>query len=179
MAAGAATGTEAFLPRRRLMNPTHISEIIRALKDVLGMMLDLTVEIGKPELRTDILETYDASAIIGLSGDCVGSVALSFSNDTAAAMVSRFVGTSITPEDPDFTDGLGELANMVTGSAKANFGEQNILISCPSVIVGTGHRVFQQKDMPTVQIPVSSESGSFVVFFAIEPAKAGSAKAAG
>lgn len=149
------------------MNPTYIAAIAHSMEDVASMMLDISVTLGEPALRRDAATGYDVSAIIGLSGDCVGSVAMSFPFDTAAAMVSRFVGSPITPEHPDFTDGIGEIANMVTGGAKAKFQGMNVSISCPSVVVGAGHRVFPQRQMPLVKIPVQSTVGPFVMLVSI------------
>lgn len=149
------------------MNPEYITAIVHSLEDVASMMLDLTVNIGKPTLAKDPDHSYDVTAIVGLSGDCVGSVALSFPFDTACALVSRFVGSQITTEDPDFADGIGEIANMVTGGAKARFQGLDVSISCPSVIVGAGHRVFPQREMPIVDIPVQSTAGPFVLLVLI------------
>jgi len=161
------------------MNPQYIAAIVRSMEDVASMMLDLPVRLGKPALRTDNNGTFDVSAIIGLSGDCVGSVALSFPLDTAAALVSRFVGSTVTADDADFGDGVGEIANMVTGGAKANFHGRDVSISCPSVIVGPGHRVFQQRELPVVEIPVDSDAGPFVLLVSIREAAAAAPRAAG
>jgi len=161
------------------MNPQYIAAIARSMQEVASMMLDLPVQLGKPALRTDLSGTYDVSAIIGLSGDCVGSVALSFPFDTAAALVSRFVGSAVTAEDAAFGDGVGEIANMVTGGAKANFHDRDVSISCPSVIVGPGHRVFQQREVPVVEIPVESDAGPFVLLVSIREAATEPQRAAG
>lgn len=149
------------------MNPEYIAAIVHSVQDVTSMMLDLSVDIGKPTLRKDGNHTYDVSAIVGLSGDCIGSVAMSFPLDTACSLVSRFVGSKITSDHPDFADGVGEIANMVAGGAKARFHGQDVSISCPSVIIGAGHRVFQQREMPIIDIPVDSPAGQFVLLVSI------------
>lgn len=162
------------------MDTSYITAFVRSVQDVATTMLDLTVEIGTPRMHDSSAAGYDVSAIIGLSGDCVGSVAICFSTQTAAAMVGKFVGMEISPESPDFTDGVGELANMITGGAKSKFsGDKSISISCPSVILGVGHRVFQQKDMPVIEIPTSTACGPLLIVVAIRSVEKAAARAAG
>lgn len=162
------------------MDTANIAAFVTSLQDVTSTMLDLDVEIGKPQLHTAASPGYDVSAIIGLSGDTIGSVAICFSTQTAADMVGRFVGMAIDPQSPDFVDGVGELANMITGGAKSRFsGDKNISISCPSVILGAGHRVFQQKDMPVIEIPAQSECGPILIIVSMRSAQTVQARAAG
>lgn len=162
------------------MDTSYIVAFVRSVQDVASTMLNLKVEVGAPRLHKGAGSGNDVSAIIGLSGDCVGSVALCFSTQTAAGMVGKFVGMEIDPESPDFTDGVGELANMITGGAKSRFsGDRNISISCPSVIVGQGHRVFQQTDMPVIEIPTHSECGEMLIVVSIRAVEQAAARAAG
>ncbi|MEM1355089.1 MAG: chemotaxis protein CheX [Planctomycetota bacterium] len=162
------------------MDTTYIVAFVRSVQDVAGTMLGLNVEVGAPRIHEGNNAGNDVSAIIGLSGDCVGSVALCFSSQTAAGMVGKFVGMEIDPESPDFTDGVGELANMITGGAKSRFsGNRSISISCPSVVIGHGHRVFQQTDMPVIEIPIQSECGEMLIVVSIRAAEEASVRAAG
>lgn len=162
------------------MDAAYIVAFVRSLQDVSSTMLDLDVEVGSPKIHRDADAGYDVSAIISLSGDCVGSVALCFSTPTAAAMVGKFAGTEIDPHSPDFTDGVGELANMIIGGAKSKFsGGMSVSISCPSVIVGPGHRVFQQKDIPAIEIPAESECGPIRLVVSIRPAEQAVSRSAG
>lgn len=161
-----------------MMNSDHIAAIIKSMTTVSSTMLDLSVTLGAPALRESPNSEHDVSAIIGLSGDCVGTIALSFPTATALAMVERFTGAPVTADDPDFTDAVGEIANMVTGSAKASFVGYDVSISCPSVIVGPGHRISQQSELPAVEIPVESECGTFVILVAYRTAKANEMRAA-
>ena len=54
------------------MNAGHIASIAKAAKTVASTMLDLDVSVGKPRLLERADANADISAIIGLSGDCVG-----------------------------------------------------------------------------------------------------------
>lgn len=150
------------------MDATYVAAFVKSTRDVVSTMLNLTIKVGTPQLLRDVAASHDVSAIIGLTGDITGSVALCFPTRTASEMVGRFIGCDVEADSADFADGVGELANMVTGGAKASFSnDRHISISCPSVIIGPGHRVFQQKDMPVIQIPFDSPCGVFEILVSI------------
>ena len=107
--------------------------------------------------------SYDVSGIIGMTGDVEGTVVLSFPTSTAERAVSLFTGMEIASDHEDFADAIGELVNMVSGGAKAQFTGKNVGISTPSVIIGSEHAVYGRKDMTTIEIPCSCDIGDFNV----------------
>jgi chemotaxis protein CheX len=58
---------------------------------------------------------------------------------------------------------VGELVNMVSGGAKAQFSGKEVSISCPSVVIGNSHQVFGRKDVVAICIPCESDCGEFNV----------------
>jgi chemotaxis protein CheX len=145
------------------MDTSCIPPIMKSIGNVFSTMLNLKVELGKAALTPESNSSHDVSAIIGFSGDYRGSLVLGFPTEVAGRVVALFVGAQIDPENDDFADAIGELANMVAGNAKAGFDGKKISISCPSVVMGPAHKVRQSRDMPVVQIPASCECGEFVV----------------
>jgi chemotaxis protein CheX len=71
---------------------------------------------------------------------------------------------------PTTTDGP-ELVNMISGAAKAKFEGKNVSISCPSVVVGKGHKVQQPSDALCITIPFDCPGGSFSVEVAMKLAR--------
>ena len=69
-------------------------------------------------------------------------------------------------------DAVGELVNMISGAAKAKFEGKNVSISCPSVVIGKGHKVAQPSDAVCITIPFDCPAGQFSVEIAIKSAKA-------
>jgi len=90
-------------------------------------------------------------------------VVLSLPTDTALQAASKFAGVDLAQDHPDFSDALGELANMVAGQAKAQFEGFNVSISLPSVIIGKEHVVSQSRHRPRLSIPCDSQLGKFWV----------------
>lgn len=146
----------------RLINP-----FIAAVRNVFQTMLQTEVMVSKPVVKQVDEHGADVSAVIGLSGDAVGAVVLSFPLATASKVASKFGGVEMTPSHPDFCDALGELANMVAGQAKSKFDGITASISLPSVIIGKEHVVNQSRHAPRLALPCDSVLGRFCVEVAI------------
>jgi len=158
------------------MDPSYISPFIHSVQNVFSTMLQMPVTVGEPSIKSSAEPAHDVSGIIGMSGDVAGSIVLSFDSETADAIVSLFTGEKIDASSPDFADAVGELVNMISGGAKAKFpGGKSVSISCPSVIVGKGHSVAPQTDIPCVIIPGATDCGEIAIEVAIreQPTPAG------
>ncbi len=145
------------------MDVKYINPFMKSIKNVFSTMLNIDVEFGKPRLRTEAEASHDVSGIIGLSGDAMGAVILSFPKPAALKIAGAFAGITFKEMDEDFADAIGELANMVAGSAKRDLEGLNISISVPSVIIGPNHQVRATRMVPRLLIPCSTPIGSFVV----------------
>ena len=158
------------------MDVRFINPFIMAIKNVFSTMVRTEVTVGKPQVRTAELRSADVSGVIGLSGDATGAVVLSFPRVVACKVASMFAGAELTPEDEDFADAIGELANMIAGNAKKDFGGVAVTISLPSVIVGAGHQVSQLRASPQLVIPCQTPMGPFNVEVAMLVPKKGAAQ---
>ena len=145
------------------MDVRFINPFISAIRNVFSTMVRTEVTIGKPQVRPGDLCSADVSGVIGLSGDATGAVVLSFPKVVACKIASMFAGAELSLEHPDFTDAIGELANMVAGNAKKDFSGLNVSISLPSVIVGAGHQVSQLRNSVQLVIPCQTPMGPFNV----------------
>lgn len=155
------------------MDASYITPFVASIQNVFSTMLQLPLEVGEPAIKSGAHPEYDISGIIGMSGDVVGSVVLSFPTDAAVSIVQLFTGTELDAESEDFADAIGELVNMVSGGAKAGFPEsKRVSISCPSVVIGKGHRIAGQSDTPCVLIPCSTDCGEVVIEIAIKQSAA-------
>lgn len=149
------------------MDQSYIIPFVKSVQNVFETMLQLPVQIGQPELKHSGDSGYDVSAIIGMTGDVEGAVVLSFPTATAERIVAIFTGAELDAGHEDFADAVGELVNMVSGGAKAQFPGKEVTISCPSVVVGTNHQVYGRKDVVAICIPCESDCGPFNVEISI------------
>lgn len=145
------------------MDVSFINAFVRAIGNVFDTMVGVKIKVGKPSRRSDELASSEVSGVIGISGDVQGAVVLNFSDQMATTIASKFTGGQVAPQSPDLVDAIGELANMVAGGAKGEFGTGNSYISLPTVVLGKGHRVSQTQAHPGITIPCSTELGEFSV----------------
>lgn len=150
------------------MDVRYINAFTKSVCNTFETMCGIPVTVGKPALKVGHEPRSDVSSIIGFSGDAAGSVVLHFSFDTACKMASAFAGAELTRDDPDFADAIGELANMVAGSAKSRFEGLDISISLPNVVVGSDHNVSPARNSPRIVIPCTTEPGPFHVEVGME-----------
>lgn len=144
------------------MDVRYINPFIESVRHLFKTMLQADLMISKPMLVDGDMRA-DASAVIGFSGDVVGSVVLCFPLPTAVKAASAFAGMEINQDHEDFADALGELANIVAGQAKSKLDGFNVSISLPNVIIGREHAVLQSKQRPRLAIPCDSMLGRFTV----------------
>jgi chemotaxis protein CheX len=145
------------------MRAEHVNPFIKAVQLVFETMLGTKVTVSKPELKADDKLTNDVTGIIGLSGEVVGSAALSFPLETAKKAVEAFSGSKLTETDDLFSDAVGELANMVTGNAKKDLDDSNIYISVHTVVIGKNHRLGHHQLGPWVVLRCQSNLGPFTI----------------
>ncbi|QOJ01107.1 MAG: chemotaxis protein CheX [Phycisphaeraceae bacterium] len=148
------------------MDVRYINPFIEAVRSVFSTMIKIDVTLEKPHVA-EILPRYDISGIIGMSGDVVGSVVLSFPAPVAKVVVGKFAGGDFAVTSPDFADALGEIVNMISGAAKAKFEGKNVSISTPSVIVGSGHTVTRPTGTVCISLPCKVYCGEFSIDIAI------------
>ncbi len=148
------------------MDVRYINPFIGAVREVFKTMAGVEVTVLKPEIVKERQHDADVSGVIGFSGGVVGACVLCFPSDVACKLASAFAGEEISLEHPDLPDAIGELANMVAGSAKAQFESAIVDISLPSVVIGKQHDVTVTgvpADVPRLLIPCEAEIGSFFV----------------
>ena len=142
------------------MDVRYINPFVKSVSNTFQTMCNLSINVGKPQLKQGDGPSADITSVIGFSGDAAGSVALLFSYDTASKIATAFSGTEITPEHPDFADAIGELANMVAGGAKSQFEGLKISVSLPNVIRGKNLNMSASKNTPRIVIPCNTDAGT-------------------
>lgn len=148
-------------------NPSvdYINPFIQAAVDAFAMMADVEIRKTKLSVKDDQQATYDISGIIGLAGEVIGSVALSFPRATACKIVSKFLDTRKVTLDAEVQDAVGELTNIVAGGAKRELSTRGygFKIGIPSIVVGQGHAIVRPKNVPTICVHFECSEGEFVV----------------
>jgi chemotaxis protein CheX len=140
---------------------------VKAVVAVLGTMAGITATPGVPYVKKNPVAKGDVSAIVGVTGGKVGTIAVSFSRSCSLALVRGMLGDDIEDVLQDTQDAVGEITNMVSGQARASLAEMGISLqgSTPTVIMGDGHLIRHISSNPVVAIPFSTEHGDFTIEF--------------
>ncbi len=145
------------------MDVGYINPFISATVDTYRMMLGCDLTVGKPIVKKDTIYSHEVTGVIGLTGKAQGIVAVSFPKEVALQTVSQMLAIELTEIDADVADGIGEIANIVSGYAKQGLMEYALNISLPNVVLGTDNRITAVKGVPIFSIPFSGSLGDFVM----------------
>jgi chemotaxis protein CheX len=162
-AAAAPAGAAAqAAPSMGAINPKLIVPFVNSVRNVFSTMVGVQTTVERPRLKTGPNVSFDVTAIIGFSGQVIGSAVVSFQMAAALSLAKSFAGIEMTPDSPDFADAIGELANMIAGNAKKDLGA-TASISCPSVVIGANHVIARLRGVPCLVIPCKTDVGDFAV----------------
>ena len=148
------------------MNVKYINPFIETTVSVFREFVGVSVRPGKPFLynASTSLINYDISGIIGLAGEVLGVVIISFPKMVALKTVSSVIKAETKIFDDTVVDTIGELINIIAGNTKRQMEEVRIIISLPSIVKGYNHKLAWITGVPVVCIPFESDYGEFYVF---------------
>ena len=140
---------------------------IKAAQEILATMAGMDSAADAPFVKKNDIAKGDISAIMRVTGDKTGTIAVSFSRSCALALVKGILGNDIQDAQQDTQDAVGEVANMISGQARAALANMGLDLkgSTPSVIVGEGHVIRHISAGPTIAIPFTTDHGEFTVEF--------------
>ena len=127
------------------MNAEHVNPFIEAIYELFGTMLGAKVSRTGIALSDGQRRSTEIMAIIGFSGAVRGTVGLALPAETCTAMVARLLGGAADSIGETINDTIGELVNIVAGSAKAKISikvNQKLDLSLPVVFSGDHFKVY-------------------------------------
>jgi chemotaxis protein CheX len=141
------------------VNAEHINPFIEAVHAVFRTMLNMNLERGRLYLKQGLQPSHEISGIIGLTGAAKGTVLLGMGAQVALKATGILAGEHPSHIDAMVIDAVGELTNMVAGSAKAKLEQLRLSVSLPSVIAGRNHSVSFPTGATPIGIGFESEYG--------------------
>ena len=147
------------------MKLEYIKPFIGAVENLFGTMLSSKVSRGDIGVSKSNQAPYEITALIGLSGEARGTVSISFPASTALNMVTKMLSIESAEVDATVIDGVGEIVNIVAGSAKSKFikhpDQKPIDLSLPNVIKGDDYKIEYPSETIWIEVPFTSELGPF------------------
>lgn len=146
------------------MRVDYINPFINSVHKLFATMLHAEVQPGQLSIAKSGGAPHDVTALIGLSGPARGTVVLSFPTKTALNMVNSLLEIEAQEINRTVTDGVGELVNIVAGSAKTDCFEEEsepLNLSLPTVVRGKNFIVVFPSNAVWLDVAFDSELGPF------------------
>jgi chemotaxis protein CheX len=152
------------------MDVKYINPFLNGTIEVLKKMAFIDASPGKPSIKKSETAMGDVSGIIGITGDAIGSLALSFSESCICRIVSNMLGEEFKDVSRDIIDATGEITNMISGASRTRMEKMGLVLyaAIPTVVHGKDHTITHILRSPSIVIPFSTPAGSFVVDICIK-----------
>lgn len=144
------------------MNVKYINVLLESTVTVLSTMAMVEATPDKPTVKTDQAPLGDVTGIIDLNGQAAqGSLAISFSEAAILDITAKMLGEEYTHIDDTVVDVVGEITNMITGSAKRLFSDQGIEfeLTLPSMLVGKDTPIKHSVNGQPILLPLNTPAG--------------------
>ena len=147
------------------MDVKFINPFLLGTVEVLKKMAFVEPRPGKVYIKNTSLAHGDVSGIIGITGDMIGSLAISFGESCICHLVGSMLGESFAEANQEIFDGVGEITNMISGVARTYMEKEGLHVyaAIPSVVYGKNHTINHILKSPSIMIPFDTDHGSFVV----------------
>jgi chemotaxis protein CheX len=148
------------------MQANQINPLLESTINVLTTMAMVDITSGKPCVKEHNGALGDISAIMDLTGsDKKGSLCISFSSAAILAISNNMLGEQLNSIDDTIADVVGEITNMITGSAKRIYSEQGIdfELTRPTTLIGNDQAIIHSVEGTTIVLPFAIEAGTFYV----------------
>jgi chemotaxis protein CheX len=152
------------------MEVKYINSFLEALEYVLTQFGIADIQIGNFQKKGSMFIEADITAVIGLVGAIRGNIAFSLPEDSAKKIISTMMGGASVPEmDEIAKSAIGEVANMVMGSAATRLSQLGAVtdITPPSILFGR-QTLLVLSSLQTIEILVTSKVGNITVNISLE-----------
>ncbi len=120
------------------MKVEFINPFINSMSNVLASMATLDITVGRVALKNNDIPSGDVTGVVSMSSlKTQGTLAISFSKPVILEITKRMLDEELEEINDTVTDLVGEITNMVTGSAKRLL-VQRLIDS--SLVVGNSKR---------------------------------------
>ncbi len=148
------------------LNTNFINAFLNATIDVIDMMAEIAATPGRPYIKRNENAKGDISGIIGMAGaGLLGAFSINFRQACILAIVNSMLGESYQGLNDEVIDCVGEITNIISGSARAMLSERGVEygMATPTVVCAKDHSVTQVTKVPVIVMPFTTEAGSFLV----------------
>ena len=162
----------------------HREDLIKAMTEAVteAFSTTMSIELAQAAELPEAVPQAELICSIGLAGTLEGSVSVSLTAKSAAAIVGAMLGCDVAPGSPDVSDGMGEVVNMIAGGIKMRAAALgfNFNVSIPTVVEGKLMHLTVSEDLQKGIRHFSCDRFAFdveLIYKVNDPAKAAPAAA--
>jgi chemotaxis protein CheX len=162
--------TKIFSVGEKNMDVKSLNPFLVAAGNILGQFGVSGTKVLNIIKKDKMYVETDITVIIGLTGDLKGTISYSMSEDTAKKIVScMMMGMPVTTLDEIGLSALGELSNMIMGTASTMLSENNykIDITPPSTVCGKDIQ-FRNDTKNIICVKLGTDAGELEVNMGLE-----------
>lgn len=160
---------------QKLTNPLLDKQLVNAFIDGVQKTLStMAMTESKPQkafVEKDFKAKGDVSGMIGMiSGDMKGTITISFEKSAIFKILENMLGEANEEINDEVRDAVGELTNMIYGTAKTSLNElgYNFEMAIPTVITGN-HQITSYHKGAALVIPFEMDGvNNFFIEITVE-----------
>ncbi len=148
------------------MKAEYLNSVVNAVVSVISQALGEQAVKEGVYVKKDDNNGNHLSAVIEVGGEHKGAFIIALSEDDAKKMASVLLMEDKYFLDSHVMDAIGEVINMISGSAKAALVEQGLTfrLTPPVFVLGKGTKLFKTVSyVPYVGVSFTSNVGDFNV----------------
>ncbi len=149
------------------MKVEYLNPFIFATRKVLKMMAYMDSKPRKPYLKElgNNKGLGDISSVISVSGECKGSIGISFSTQCILRVAYQMFSEEYDGLTDEIVDMVGEIVNMVSGDARQELVKLGFHFSAgiPVTSKGNDHELIHSIKDRVIVIPFQTEYGEFYI----------------
>lgn len=152
-----------------LLDKNLINAFVDGVQNTLTTMAMTESTPGKAHVEKNFTAQGEVSGMIGMiAGSMKGTITISFSAGAIFCILKNMLDEEYSEITDDVTDAVGELTNMIYGSAKTTLNEMgyNFDMAIPTVISGS-HKITSYHSGATLIIPFNMNDGGHKFFIEI------------
>jgi chemotaxis protein CheX len=140
-----------------------VNPVLTATREVFERMLGCTPRRTGLALRGESPPGGHVSGVVCVTGGASGSIVVRLPKAAALAALKRMTGTEAAEIDDQVRDAVGELTNMIAGSARSTLADIELALSPPQVVAGETDDVSYPADVQPFCILFDSDLGPFQI----------------
>jgi chemotaxis protein CheX len=156
--------------RIEFINP-FVKATIESMTTMVNTSCDRVGLYVKKENQTTM--AGDISVMMSIFGSLNGTVVISMPRKVAIKLVaSMLMDEDIDDFDDDVMDGIGEIGNLIVGTAKSSISQtygQEASISIPTILTGKPHDIQHKKGVPCIGCVFNTGAGKIAIEVAVIP----------